>query len=91
LEALTAHTQARFRTEHSQSALADRQGYDAWVETGSADTVQRAHRIWRAAVASYEPPPMALAVRGALDDYVAPGRANCRAQIYMKGNSRHAA
>jgi trimethylamine--corrinoid protein Co-methyltransferase len=67
----TAHTQARFRTEHYQSVLADRQGYDAWVETGSADTVQRAHRIWQGAVASYQPPPMDVTVREALDDYVA--------------------
>jgi trimethylamine--corrinoid protein Co-methyltransferase len=67
----TPHTQARFRTEHYQSALADRQGYDAWVENGSEDTVRRAHRLWREALAGYEPPPLDAAVCAALDDYVA--------------------
>jgi len=67
----TPHTQARFRSEHYQSALADRQSYDGWVESGSEDTVQRAHRLWRAALAAYTPPPMDVAVRAALDDYVA--------------------
>jgi trimethylamine--corrinoid protein Co-methyltransferase len=66
----TAHTQARFRTEHYQSGLADRQSYDAWAEAGRADAAQRAHRIWQEAVANYAPPPMDVAVREALDDYV---------------------
>jgi trimethylamine--corrinoid protein Co-methyltransferase len=67
----TPHTQARFRTEHYQSALADRQGYDAWVEGGSEDTVQRAYRLWQAALAAYEPPAIDPAVRAALEDYAA--------------------
>jgi trimethylamine--corrinoid protein Co-methyltransferase len=67
----TPHTQARFRTEHYQSALADRQGYDAWVEGGSEDTVRRAYRLWQAALAAYEPPAIDPAVRAALEDYAA--------------------
>ena len=67
----TAHTQARFRSEHYQSSLADRQSYDGWVESGSVDTVRRAHRLWRGALAEYTPPPMDAAVREALADYVA--------------------
>jgi trimethylamine--corrinoid protein Co-methyltransferase len=67
----TAHTQARFRTEHYQSALADRLSYDGWLDNGSPDTVQRAQRLWQAALAAYEPPPMELSVREALADYVA--------------------
>lgn len=38
-------------------SLADRLPYDSWVENGSEDTVQRAHRLWRAALAAYTPPP----------------------------------
>jgi trimethylamine---corrinoid protein Co-methyltransferase len=67
----TAHTQARFRSEHYQSALADRQSFDSWVESGSEDSAQRAHRIWREALAAYTPPPMDVAVREALADFVA--------------------
>jgi trimethylamine--corrinoid protein Co-methyltransferase len=67
----TPLTQARFRSEHYQSSLSDRQSYDSWVENGSEDTVRRAHRLWRAALAEYTPPPMDVAVREALSDYVA--------------------
>jgi trimethylamine--corrinoid protein Co-methyltransferase len=67
----TAHTQERFRSEHYQSALADRQSYDAWLENGSPDSAQRAQRLWQAALAAYEPPPIDAGVREALDDFVA--------------------
>jgi trimethylamine--corrinoid protein Co-methyltransferase len=67
----TAHTQARFRSEHYQSPLADRQSFDSWVENGSEDTVQRAHCLWRTALAAYTPPPMDEAVREVFADYVA--------------------
>lgn len=66
----TPHTQARFRTEFYQSALADRQGYDVWTAAGQQDTVQRAHTIWRDLLDQYEPPPIDPAIREALADYV---------------------
>ncbi|MCB0056310.1 MAG: trimethylamine methyltransferase family protein, partial [Caldilineaceae bacterium] len=67
----TAHTLARFGDAHYQSALADRQGFDAWHAAGAADVVTRAHATWRALLAAYEPPPMDTAVAAALHDYVA--------------------
>jgi trimethylamine--corrinoid protein Co-methyltransferase len=66
----TPHTQARFRTEFYQSALADRQGYDLWAAAGQQDTIQRAHAIWRELLDQYEPPPLDPAIREALADYV---------------------
>ena len=67
----TPHTQARYSTEFYQSALADRQSYDTWLEAGGLDTMQRAHLIWKELLALYEPPPLDPALKEALQDYVA--------------------
>jgi trimethylamine--corrinoid protein Co-methyltransferase len=67
----TPHTQARYRTEFYQSALADRQNYDTWREAGSPDTMQRANRLWKELLAQYEQPPLDPAIKEALGDYVA--------------------
>lgn len=67
----TAHTQARYRTEFFQAALADRQPYDTWYETGALDTMQRANTVWKELLAQYEPPPLDPALNEALRDYLA--------------------
>lgn len=67
----TAHTQAHFRDTHYQSALADRRGFDAWHEAGALTTEERAHRIARELLDTYQAPPMDDGVRAALDDFVA--------------------
>ena len=67
----TAHTEARFRTEHYQSALADRQAYATWQESGGLDAEQRAHTLYRQLLAEYVPPPLDDAIRAELADYVA--------------------
>jgi trimethylamine--corrinoid protein Co-methyltransferase len=67
----TAHTEARFRTEHYQSALADRQAYATWQESGGLDAEQRAYALYRQLLAEYVPPPLDDAIRAELADYVA--------------------
>jgi trimethylamine--corrinoid protein Co-methyltransferase len=62
---------ARFRSEFHLPLISDRQNYEAWVEQGSLDAGQRAHRLWKELLASYEPPPIDPAVEDALRDYVA--------------------
>lgn len=66
----TPHTQARFSTEFYQSFIADRLGYETWLAAGGQDAAQRANAIWKDVLAHYEPPPLDLAIREALDDYV---------------------
>ncbi|MBI1881475.1 MAG: trimethylamine methyltransferase family protein, partial [Chloroflexi bacterium] len=66
----TAHTLARFRSEFHLPLISDRQNYDAWVEQGSLDAAQRAHRLWKELLASYEPPPTDPALVEALQEYV---------------------
>jgi trimethylamine--corrinoid protein Co-methyltransferase len=67
----TPHTQARYATEFHQSFLSDRQNYENWLQAGSPDVVQRATAVWKELLEHYESPPLDLAVKEALDDYVA--------------------
>jgi trimethylamine--corrinoid protein Co-methyltransferase len=67
----TAHTQARFETAFYETAVADRQGYDAWVTSGQLDAQQRATKVWQDLLRYYEQPEMDTAVNDALVDFVA--------------------
>ena len=67
----TPHTQERYQTAFYESGLADRSGYDNWVDAGSPDAVQRANRIWKDLLGQYEAPEMDPGIQEALDDYVA--------------------
>lgn len=67
----TPHTQERYQTAFYESSLADRSGYDNWVDAGSPDAVQRANRIWKDLLGQYEAPEMDPGIQEALADYVA--------------------
>ncbi len=67
----TPHTQERYKDAFYATSVADRQGHDAWVASGSADTAQRANKVWKEMLAQYEAPPLDPAIAEALDDYVA--------------------
>jgi len=67
----TAHTLARFRSEFYLPLISDRQNYEAWVEQGSLDASQRAHRLWQELLAGYEAPPLDPGIEEALREYVA--------------------
>lgn len=67
----TAHTQARYQTAFYPSILHDRRNHGAWVENGSEDVVQRAHKIWQAVLKNYEQPPIDEGLKEALSEYVA--------------------
>ncbi len=67
----TPHTQARYQTAFYESSLADRSGYDNWLDAGSPDALQRAHALYKELLRHYEPPPMDEGLRQALADYVA--------------------
>ncbi len=67
----TAHTLARYRGAFYRPLLSDRQNYDAWQENGSQDATQRAHRLAKSLLNTYERPALDPAVEEALRDYVA--------------------
>ncbi len=64
-------TMATYETAFYRPFLYDMRNYGAWVEAGSQDATQRAHRIYRQALEEYRPPAMADDARAALDDFLA--------------------
>jgi trimethylamine--corrinoid protein Co-methyltransferase len=67
----TSHTQARYNREFHEPILSSRLPWDQWQAAGSPDVVQQAHKLWKAIVRNYQPPPMDPAVKDALEDFVA--------------------
>jgi len=66
-----AHTLARYETAFYQPLVSNWQNYENWQIAGGLDATQRATRIWQAALAHYQKPPLDQAVAEALEAYVA--------------------
>ena len=66
----TLHTQERFETAFYPSFLADRRNLGTWEAMGAEDSIQRAHKLWRIILDSYEQPPMDRAMQDAIHDFV---------------------
>lgn len=66
-----AHTQARFRTAFYAPMVSDWRNHESWREAGSPDAARHAHRVYKEALAAYEPPPMDPAIREEMDAFVA--------------------
>ncbi len=66
----TAHTLANFETAFYRSSTADNSSYEQWLEEGSLDAAQRANKVWKEQLASYEPPPLDDAIDEELREYV---------------------
>ena len=65
------HTQTRYETAFYQPFLSDWQNYEGWQLAGGVWTHERAHRMFKDIVASFEPPPMPDDRAEALADFVA--------------------
>jgi len=72
----TAHTLANFESAFYRSETADNSSFEQWVEDGSLDAAQRANRMWKERLASYEPPAIDPAVDEELLDYIARRKAD---------------
>ncbi len=66
-----AHTEDRYRTAFYRPFLSDLRNFEAWALDGGVWTAQRAHEMFRAIVAGFEPPPMDPAIREELATFVA--------------------
>jgi trimethylamine--corrinoid protein Co-methyltransferase len=71
----TAHTLANFESAFYRSTTADNSSFEQWTEEGGLDAAQRANRIWKEQLASYEAPPLDDAIAEELTDYVERRRA----------------
>jgi trimethylamine--corrinoid protein Co-methyltransferase len=67
----TPHTLANFETAFYRSNTADNASFEQWSEEGGLDAAQRANKIWKEQLASYEPPPLDDAIDEELRDYIA--------------------
>jgi len=66
----TPHTQSRYKTAFYSPILSDWRNFETWAEAGSPTAIERANRIWKDRLATYEEPPMDPAIREELDAFV---------------------
>jgi trimethylamine--corrinoid protein Co-methyltransferase len=66
-----AHTLEHFRTCFYRPLLSSTENFDRWTKNGGADAAERAGRIYKETLDSYEQPAIGDAVRDELRDYVA--------------------
>ncbi|MGB1252399.1 MAG: trimethylamine methyltransferase family protein [Candidatus Promineifilaceae bacterium] len=67
----TAHTQARFETAFYPAFLHDRRNLGTWQEAGGEDIVVRANKLWKDLIRQYEAPPLDIAIKEELQDFIA--------------------
>ena len=64
------HTQDRYTTAFYQPFLSDWKNFEAWQADGAVWTPERAHRMYKEIIASFEAPPMDPAIREELAAFV---------------------
>ncbi|MEO8162404.1 MAG: trimethylamine methyltransferase family protein [Ilumatobacteraceae bacterium] len=67
----TAHTLANFETAFYRSDIADNNSYEQWLEDGGLDSAQRANKLWKKRLESYEPPALDEAIDAELQEFIA--------------------
>ncbi len=65
------HTQDRYTTAFYQPFLSDWRNYEGWEVAGGIWTQERAHHMFKEIIGSFEEPPMDIAIRDELADFVA--------------------
>ncbi|MDP3898183.1 MAG: trimethylamine methyltransferase family protein [Mesorhizobium sp.] len=71
----TQHTQDRYKTAFYSPILSDWRNFESWAEAGSPTAMEKANRVWKERLATYEQPYMDPAIREELDAFVAKRRA----------------
>jgi trimethylamine--corrinoid protein Co-methyltransferase len=65
------HTQDRYQDAFYGPFLSDWRNFESWRLAGAVWTAERAHTTYKAIVQEFEPPPMDIAIRDELADFVA--------------------
>lgn len=66
----TPHTQERYETAFYQPFVSDWSNHEAWLEKGGTWTAERAHNLSKEILASFEAPPMDVAIAEELQEFV---------------------
>ena len=66
----TPHTQSRYKTAFYAPVISDWRNFETWAEAGSPTALERANRVWKERLATYEQPYMDPAIREELDAFV---------------------
>ena len=64
------HTIERYESAFYAPLVSDWRNFESWVEAGSVDATERAHRIWRQLLDQYEQPVLDPAIDEALTEFV---------------------
>jgi trimethylamine--corrinoid protein Co-methyltransferase len=62
---------ARYENAFYRPLLSDWTNFENWTDAGARNATERATGIWKKLLESYEPPPLDLAVKEAIDAHVA--------------------
>ncbi|WP_298921340.1 trimethylamine methyltransferase family protein [uncultured Roseobacter sp.] len=65
------HTQDRYTRAFYQPFLSDWKNYEGWEVAGAVWTPERAHLMFKEIIGSFEAPPLDIAIRDELADFVA--------------------
>jgi trimethylamine--corrinoid protein Co-methyltransferase len=66
----TPHTQSRYKTAFYAPVLSDWRNYETWAEAGSPTAIERANKVWKDRLASYDEPYMDPGIREELNAFV---------------------
>jgi trimethylamine--corrinoid protein Co-methyltransferase len=66
----TQHTQNRYKTAFYSPIVSDWRNFETWAEAGSPTAVEKANRVWKERLATYEKPHMDPAIAEELDAFV---------------------
>jgi trimethylamine--corrinoid protein Co-methyltransferase len=72
----SAHTMANYETAFYEASLSNADSFEQWLEDGGKDTARRAHERWKTMLDEYEAPPMDIAKREEIEDFVAKKKAS---------------
>ncbi len=71
-----AHTRANFETAFYRSTTADNNSFEQWDAEGGLSTAQRANKLWKKMLETYEAPALDPAIDEALQDFMARKKAS---------------
>ena len=66
----SSHTMRHYQTAFYDAELSDSENVESWEEKGGHDMRRRAFDKWNQMLRDYETPPMDIAIKEALDDFV---------------------